>query len=426
MAHLEGRRWPGAGPLSGLSRQNRRGGSYQAYVPDRLAGRSFLLRGEDLADAADAERAVERLNQSPTPLADTEALARVLLRAESVASSRMEGLVVGARRLLTADLARASGEVPNDDTAAEVLANIDAMAFAIAAVGPGTQITPTLFLETHRRLLATTQLAEHAGHLRTEQNWIGRNDHTPVGAEYVPPPPEYVAELVDDLCAFCSDDALPAMVQAAIAHAQFETIHPFADGNGRVGRALIHMVLRRRGLVRTVIPPISLVLATRARDYVDGLSGTRYVGEPQSPAAIQGISRWVGIFAAACTRSVVDATAFEERIAAVQRNWRARLGSMRSGSAASMLVAMLPGTPVTTIAAISKRLARSTPATMEAVRRLVDGGILFPMRAGRQRGQVFEAREIIAAFTSLERQLASPASDTRTSPAVRPVPARSV
>jgi Fic family protein len=387
-------------------------------------GRSFLLRGDDVADAADAERAIAELNETKAALANTEALARVLLRAESVASSRMEGLIVGARRLLAADVARAADQPVEDDTAAEVLANIDAMVLAIESVDAARPITSTLLLDTHRRLLAPTTLHAHGGKLRTEQNWIGSNGHSPIGADFIPPPPEFLKRLFDDLCAFCNEDSLPAIVQAAVAHAQFETIHPFADGNGRVGRALIHMILRRRGLVKSVIPPISLVLATRARDYVDGLNGTRNIGDPNSPLVVDGISRWIGTFSAACTRSVSDAAAFEERIATIQQAWRERLGPMRSDAAARRLLEMLPGAPVTTIAAASKHIGRSTPATMAAVQRLVDADILQPMRAGRRRRQVFEAREIIAAFTALERQLGSPAGDTRIESPVRPVPAR--
>jgi Fic family protein len=424
MADFETRYWAGAGPFSGLPRRYRTSGPYKVYVPDRLLGRSFLLRGDDLADASDAERAVVRLNQTSTALANTEALARVLLRAESVASSRIEGLVVGARRLLAFGVARDAGEETNDDTAAEVLANVDAMVYATGAVAAGTEITQDLLLETHRRLLVSTQMEAHAGQLRVEQNWIGRTAYTPIGADFIPPPPEYVESLFADLCAFCNDESLPAMVQAAIAHAQFETIHPFVDGNGRVGRALIQMVLRRRVLVRTVTPPISLVLATLAQEYISGLAGTRYIGDPQTPAAIDGISRWVGIFSSACSRSVDDARAYEERIATVQRDWRSRLGTVRSDSAARLLLDALPGTPIVTVAAFAKRTRRSTAAAMAAIERLEKAEILFPVRAGRQRGQVYEARAIIAAFTSLERQLGSPGGDTRTSRPNRDVPSR--
>jgi Fic family protein len=96
----------------------------------------------------------------------------------------------------------------------------------------------------------------------------------------VPPPPGRVEALLEDLCEFCNDDGLPAVAQAAIAHAQFETIHPFIDGNGRTGRALIQIVLKRRGLVTSALPPVSLVLATRSDDYVEGLTATRYRSAP--------------------------------------------------------------------------------------------------------------------------------------------------
>jgi hypothetical protein len=109
----------------------------------------------------------------------------------------------------------------------------------------------------------------------------------------VPPPHERVSELVEDLCRFCNDDSPPAVAQAALAHVQFETIHPFIDGNGRTGRALIHVVLRRRGLATVVLAPVSLVLATWSQGYVAGLTATRYAGDADSPAAVDGMNVWV-------------------------------------------------------------------------------------------------------------------------------------
>ena len=129
-----------------------------------------------------------------------------------------------------------------------MLGNIDAMTWAVDAVGPGDAVTVDMLLETHRLLMAGGRLEEHGGHLRTVQNWIGGSGYNPCSAAFVPPPPEYVPYLLEDLCDFCNDDSLPALAQAALVHAQFETIHPFVDGNGRAGRALIHLVLRRRGL----------------------------------------------------------------------------------------------------------------------------------------------------------------------------------
>ena len=275
MARLLRRRWS-ATRASGLTRGDRQGCDYEAYVPDRLTGQSISLDGQTAADVADAETAVARLNLEARTLIDSEALARLLLRAEAVASSKIEGLEVGARRLLRAQLAQRLAVEPADVTAMEVLNNIEAMAWAIDQVDAAKAIDPSHVLAIHRRLFAGTRLENHGGTVRTEQNWIGGSNYNPCAAAFVPPPPEYVVELLDDLCGFSNSDALPALVQAAIAHAQFETIHPFFDGNGRTGRALIHVVLRLRGLVPHLLPPVSLVLATWSTDYVDALTATRY------------------------------------------------------------------------------------------------------------------------------------------------------
>lgn len=427
MANFEKRSWipnPNLDTGIGIPRRDRRGGTYFAYRPDTLVGRSFSLGGTEAADVADAERAIIELDRSPTTLADTEALARLLLRAESVASSHIEGLHIGPSRLLRADAARAQGDEPNDVTATEVLANIDAMTFAIREITYTAIITPDLLRETHRRLLAPTRIAEHGGRLRTLQNWIGGSDYNPLSAVFVPPPPDAVPSLIDDLCAFCNEDALPTVAQAAIAHAQFETIHPFADGNGRIGRVLIHLIFRRRGLTSVVSPPVSLILATRARDYVDGLTATRYDGPPDSRQAYDGMNPWMGTFAAACTRAAADAAAFEKRIAAIQSAWRERLGSVRSHSAVLRIIEILPGTPLTTVATLQQMTGSALSSITDAVARLEKAEVIRPVNLGRKRGQVYEAREIMDAFTDLERQLASPADDTRIEPPVRIVPDR--
>jgi Fic family protein len=200
-------------------------------------------------------------------------------------------------------------------------------ASAIRRIGPGRPITLDYLLDFHRRLLTGTRLEAHGGCIRSEQNWIGGSDYNPCSAVFVPPPPETVRDLLEDLCRFCNEDSLPAVAQAAIAHAQFETIHPFADGNGRTGRALVHFVLRRRDLATRVLPPISLMLATWADDYIAGLQATRYRGPASSAAAHEGINLWVARFAAACQRAVADATNFEEGAQLLQREWRAKLGS---------------------------------------------------------------------------------------------------
>ena len=390
---------------AGLSRRDRQSCDYDAYLPDLLTGRQITLSAQTAADIADAERAIAILDTEAGALADTEALARILLRAESVASSRIEGLEVGARRLLRAEAAIELGTEPADVTAAEVLGNIDAMAAAIGEIEPGGMITPEALLAFHRRLLGGTRLDAHAGVLRAEQNWIGGSSYNPCSAAFVPPP-EYVAGLLDDLCDFCNSDELPAVAQAALAHAQFETIHPFVDGNGRTGRALIHLVLRRRGLAARVLPPVSLVLATWADDYVAGLQATRYRGPAGTIAARDGLDLWVGRFAAACRRAVSDAATFELRTRELRAAWRQRLGRVRAGSATDLLLARLPGAPIVTVTSAAALTGRSFPSVNEAITRLVDAGILRQVTIGR-RNRAFEAPEVIEAFTALERQLTS-------------------
>jgi Fic family protein len=422
MAKVIRRRWISE-PEPGVARRDRRSCDYEAYVPDLLTERTFLFSAETAADVADAERAITTLDRQAAALLDTEALARILLRAESVASSRIEGLEVGARRLLRAEAAIELGEPPSDVTAAEVLANIDAMAAAIRSISPGDPITIDDLLGFHHRLLTRTRLEAHAGLIRAEQNWIGGSSYNPCSAAFVPPPPELVRDLLEDLCAFCNTDAMPAVAQAAIAHAQFETIHPFADGNGRTGRALIHLVLRSRGLAARVLPPVSLVLATWSDDYVAGLDATRYRGSASSAAARDGADRWTGRFAAACSRAVADASSFERHAQQLQGAWRARLGRVRAGSAVDLLTQVLPGAPIITAHSAAGLLDRSFKAANDAIARLVEADILRQVNVGL-RNRAFEAPEVIEAFTALERQLASPGGDTMVSGPARRVPRR--
>jgi Fic family protein len=395
----------------------------RAYLPDALSDRPIMLTSKTAADVADAERAIAVFDAEAATLADTEALARILLRAESVASSRIEGLEVGARRLLRAEAAIELGAETSDVTATEVLSNIDAIAAAVKSINPGEPITLDLLLDFHRRLLAGTRLDTHAGTIREAQDWIGGSSYNPCSAAFVPPPPEYVPGLLDDLCRFCNSNDIPAVAQAAIAHAQFETIHPFVDGNGRTGRALIHLVLRRRGLATRVLPPVSLVLARWADDYVLGLDATRYRGAASSAAARDGTDLWVGRFAAACTRAVADAASFKERTQQLQESWRTQLGSVRANSATDVLLRRLPGAPILTVTSAARLIGRSFTAANDAIRRLSGVGILRQITIGR-RNRAFEAPEVIEAFTALERQLASPGGDTRISEPARRVPRR--
>ena len=415
MGSYERRFWESTVGGIGVPRKDRAAGWFEAFIPDRLTNRAFTIEGDVAADVADAERSIAGLDATAQTLTDTEGLARLLLRAESVASSHIEGLRVSPQRLMR----RAAGYEIGDATANDVLANVDAMTFALE--DRAGRISIPRIVEVHRRLLASSKQAQYAGQLRAEQNWIGGNDFNPLGAAFVPPPPEYVYGLLEDLCTFCNDDALPTVVQAAIAHAQFETIHPFVDGNGRTGRALIYMVLRRRGLAVRTTPPISLVLATQARTYVNALDATRVEGPPER--ATSALNRWTAIFAVAARRAVDDAQSFERTIAALQTDWLRRLEAARSDSGARLLMAHLCSMPILSVEDAARVLGRAYSTANDAIEKLVAAKILTPIDASR-RHRRFEAREVLDAFTALERRLASPAADTRIAKPVRDVPAR--
>lgn len=405
----------------GLPRRDIASGGYRAYIPDRLAGHPLEIAGDIAADISDATAALSRLDAGASGLTNTETLARLLLRAESIGSSYIEGLEISPVRLLRADFARAEGSEPADATANEVLANVDAMMYAVEhACEP---LTLTGIKAIHRRLLGRTRLRDIAGVFRTKQNWIGGSEYDPLNADFIPPPPHVVEELLDDLCRFANDDVLPAIAQAALTHSQFEMIHPFADGNGRTGRALIHMVLQRRGLATRVLPPISLVLATQSKAYRACLQGLPNDGPFDAADACDARDRWMGFFAASTTRAVADATAFADRIAKIQSGWSERLSANRTHSGARALLGHLPSTPILTVQTATTLLKRSIPAAAQAVNTLVDAGILHAI-SDRKRDRIFEAREVIDAFVDLERALASPAADTRMERPARPTPRR--
>ena len=423
MGKVSKRTWRTSGQ-SGLPRRDRKSCVYHTYIPDPLVGRTIRLDGEVAADVGEAEAAVAKLNTEARTLCDSEALARLLLRSESVASSKIEGLEVSARRLLRAEAARGLGEVSADVTASEVLGSIDAMANALEGLEEGAPITVDSVLAVHRRLLAGTPLAEQGGQLRKEQNWIGGSAFNPCSAAFVPPPWELVDDYLVDLVEFCNQDSLPPVAQAAVAHAQFETIHPFVDGNGRTGRVLVHLILRRRGVAPRVVPPVSLVLATWSMEYIGALTATRFVGPADCPEAQASLDRWIGLFAAATKRAVDDAAIFEERVGVLQEKWRARLGRVRASSATDLLIRALPGIPIFTVQSAAQVVGRSIPAVNQATARMVEAKVISQSTIGR-RNRAFEASELIRAFTDLERRLASPAGDTRSSPPARRVPRRS-
>ncbi len=420
MAEHQRRRWEPR--FEGLTRRDRGGCDYDAYLPDPLSGWNLTLPSDLAADIADAETAIRDLNQAGTSHVSLEGLARFLLRAESVASSKIEGLDAGPRRLIEAEAVIAKGGETADRIAVEVIGNIASMESAIELASKEKQISLPDLLDIHRVLMDRSPTPELGGAVRKQQNWIGGSSFNPCRATFVPPPPEYVEDLLHELIGYTNGDEHSALVQAAIAHAQFETIHPFADGNGRTGRALIHVILRRRGLSHTFLPPISLVLATWSDDYISGLTAFRHLHTADSPQRSTAAHNWLRTFAAATLRACNDAQAYASRIEELVDQWVSSLGTVRKGSALDLLLEVLPGVPLITVESAARLINRSDVAAGGAVNRLLDTGILTQRNVRKQRYRIFEAPAVLDLFTSLERALASPTGDTATEPPVRLVP----
>jgi Fic family protein len=328
------------------------------FVPDEISRRDFALDGEAVAALAEATKALLHLEASPPRLATLGALAQILLRSESVASSRIEGVHLSHKRLARAAYQANKGQ--RDQRAAEVLGSVGAMKQAIDLGTSGAPLKVSDLEDIHRALLRFTADADIAGVIRTSQNWIGGNDYNPIGASYVPPPHEHVRPLLDDLCAFINRDDVAPIAQAGIAHAQFETIHPFADGNGRGGRALIYTVLRRRGEITQYIPPISLILAAEPKGYIGGLNAYRQ-GE---------LSLWSALFAQAAARAAIEAERLADAIERRQSAWLAELGQPRRDAAVRQLVSVLPEQPVIDVAVAQRLTGKSHVAVGRALQEL--------------------------------------------------------
>lgn len=239
---------------------------------------------------------------------------------------------------------------------------IVAMQLAVGQAATAEKIRVEHLAGIHGKLMAKAPNSQKAGIVRRDQNWIGGNDYNPCGADFVPPPPEHVDSLLRDLCKATGDDSLPPLVQAAMVHAQFETIHPFDDGNGRTGRALIHVVLRRRGIAATYVPPISVVLATERKRYIEGLTRLRD-GE---------VGLWIEQFAAAAARAAGLASDYLEAVTALMGEWRRQLAAgpaPRSDAAAWALIELLPAHPVITAPVAVAVTRRAKAAVHQAMRR---------------------------------------------------------
>jgi Fic family protein len=347
------------------------------------------LPGEVAAVISEAEHAIAGLNFAAR--GHLAPLARLMLRTESIASSKVEGLQVDARSLARAE-ARSETGGHVGTSALEILASVDAMQLAVERASSETVVSAEDIMAVHAELMKASS-PRIAGVLRSEQNWIGGNDYNPCGADFVPPPPDDVQGLLDDLVAFCNEEMLPPLVQAAIAHAQFETIHPFADGNGRTGRALVQVVLRRRDLAPAYVPPISVMLARRKETYIHGLRVFR-----------EGhVAEWLRMFAEATASAARLAQRYLGLVSDLQEQWREQLRPLapRSDAAAWTILDVLPAHPVVTAGILMGATSRTRPAVVNAVAQLVDAGVLIPLSTSA-RNRSWEASGLLDLIVALE------------------------
>lgn len=397
-------RWePSPDALTGIPRRARVAARIVAYVPASLDGSSFSLDADTVAAVVDAENAV-RHAQRYADTTGVSTIAQQLLRSEAIASSRMEGVDVPSHR----SLAKAIAGEQHRPTAQAVITNIDAVKWIYERAADGQPLTMQAIRDIHARLAqADRHMSAHAGMIRTRQNWIGHDPHTPVGAEFIPPPARDVEWLLDDLCGYANRADMPAVVQAAVVHAQFETIHPFADGNGRVGRALIGATFTRRGLARAVIPPVSLVLAQSRDAYVEALTAWRFDDD--------GPDRWVRLLAGACETAALASEQLASDVTALMGRWREQAGHPRAGSSAEAIIRALPATPIISSKRGQQITGASEAATLRALNRLQAAGVLALVTVGRRNRQ-WESVGLFGLVDDMERRVSSGqrgAADTR-------------
>ena len=369
----------------------RRACEYEAFIPDTLTGTEFTLDARLAGVVSEAESRVRDLNGAAQPA--LAPLARLLLRTESIASSKVEGMQIGVRELARAEARiQAGGKV--GPTAREIVANIDAMELAIQGATTVARFSVAEIRAIHEKLMERVPHSHLAGRIRSVQNWVGGNDYNPCGADFVPPPPEYVHALLEDLCDAIDDDSLSPLVQAALVHAQFETIHPFDDGNGRTGRALVHVVLRRRGMAPSYVPPISVVLAAQRDSYIEGLSRYRD-GD---------LASWLDHFAAATARSAQLATTYLGAAQDLIEGWREQLATARApraDAAAWAVIDLLPAYPIITAPIAAAATGRAKSAIHQAIGDLEKAGVLLSLSESK-RNRSWEATGLLNLLASLE------------------------
>lgn len=368
-------------------------------IPGEIAGRMPALPG---ALSAEIERAVSAVARVEARAEHLSGLGELLTRSEAVASSKIERVYADLGQIARASIgAEASAGARSTIAASRALRDLD-RAWSVGDVGHRS------LLAAHGRLLEGDLLeGRFAGRYRPMQNWVGGSDFSPRGALHVPPPPDVVEPLMDDLWDFSLREDMPAVVQAALVHGQFEAIHPFTDGNGRIGRALIGAVYRRRGLTQEATVPVAAAMLADVDRYFDHLRTYR-IGDPTP------LVRYV----IACTSTAAEAALESaDRLADLPATWHARV-TARRGSAARTLIDALVRTPVLDIERAEAACGMSRRRVYDALDQLAEAGVLDEI-TGASRSRVWVAGDVMTELADLEERIGHRTAPSRSREAER-------
>ena len=350
--------------------------SYEPYAAEPIADADLVIGGDAVLALTSAVSAIAAIPRPPLA-----GIAAVLFRSESSASSLIEGIGAGSRRVLEAEFA-GEGEI-NDEIGRRVVSNLDGLRAATATSWPATSED---FLHWHH-LLTSGHPQLHPGQTgayRTEQNWIGGDDLGPRHAAFIPPPPEDLPRLIADLEKFCARTDLAPLLQALIAHARFEVIHPFTDGNGRVGRMLLqHLLVKQANTAGPI--PISVPWARNKDRYVAGLRAYQD-GD---------VDRWIEFAAGSVLVSVEWLLAVDSSVGELLAKLRS-IARVRGTSIAARIIADLPSFPLLDGPSVAARYGVSAQAAHAALSRLEHRGVLVRRSFSRRRRPVGRPRQVLA------------------------------
>lgn len=362
-------------------RKIRCSGGYLAFVPDPLPPQ--LTWSPDLVRAlSDADRLVGRLAGEGGRLPNPHLLMRPFVRREAVLSSRIEGTQATLGELLAAEAGAAVERSPKD---------LREVGNYVVALEHGVRRLKTLPLslrlvrELHEKLMKGTPGGGMTpSEFRRSQNWIGAPGSTVENATYVPPPPAEMMGCLNEWEKFLHQSALPPLIQAALAHYQFEAIHPFLDGNGRVGRLMITLFLVERSVLTTPLLYLSAFFEATRQDYYARLQGVSDRGEWDA---------WLQYFLNGVARQAEDALGRAERINGLLSDWRIAVAGASSRVPAIMLD-MLAANPFLTVKKAAKQLGVAFTTAQRAVHRLEQLSIVTEISKAK-RGRVYCARAIM-------------------------------